>query len=296
MLIYQIFLLSILHIISCEEGWTGKWFPDNSTEAATKIEPVDIIAEGVTSSKDWNGKWFPLESSKIQGNSATLENDRIMGIPNTDCDDGQTNLSNDFDPHNYDHALNYLCLEETIKPSYDIEPIQTFKNVPKLYTPVHKCMNETIIYDQRIPLFGTHRPLWAAYGDYIYLPVERWLHNVEHGAVVALYHPCANKDQIERMKNLVKGCLYRHVITPYRKLLPERPFALVAWATSLEFSVIDESILTDFIKNHAKTAPEKTSRNGLYTKFIREPSKIISDEDDDQLCPNVNVKKTRDMM
>lgn len=132
---------------------------------------------------------------------------------------------------------------------------------------------------------STHR--WAAYGEYTYLPPQRWLHNLEHGAIVALYHPCANKNQIDQLKHLVKACLYRHIITPYRKLSSERPFALAAWSTSLEFSVFDNSTLIDFIKKYAKTGPEKTSREGQYKAMLTEEAKIITDVDDFELCPNV---------
>lgn len=82
-----------------------------------------------------------------------------MGIPNGECDDGEVNLSDDFDPRSFDHALNYLCQEMPFKPSFDVDAVQTFYETPKLYTPVHKCMNETITYDQRIPTLGYHRPL-----------------------------------------------------------------------------------------------------------------------------------------
>lgn len=37
-----------------------------------------------------------------------------------------------------------------------------------------------------------------------------------------LYHPCANKNQVEYLKKIVKLCLYRHIITPYNLLSPER--------------------------------------------------------------------------
>lgn len=26
---------------------------------------------------------------------------------------------------------------------------------------------------------GTHRPLWPAYGEYVYVPKQRWLHSLE---------------------------------------------------------------------------------------------------------------------
>lgn len=111
---------------------------------------------------------------------------------------------------------------------------------------------------------------------------------MEHGAIVALYHPCANKAQIDKLKSLVRSCLYRHIITPYRELSPERPFALAAWGASLEFSVIDSATLIDFVKEYAKTGPEKVSRNGQYKILLTEAAKIITDVDDFEICPNVS--------
>lgn len=149
------------------------------------------------------------------------------------------------------------------------------------------CKN--VIISQKISQICKPRNLfksWAAYGEYIYLPPQRWLHNVEHGAIVALYHPCANKNMINRLKRVVKSCLYRHVITPYGRLSHERPFALVAWGTTLEYSVIDESMVRSFIRQQAKAAPEKTSRNGQYKKMLTEPAKIVTDVDDYELCPS----------
>lgn len=37
-----------------------------------------------------------------------------------------------------------------------------------------------------------------------------------------LYHPCANPLEVERLKNLVSKCLWRHVITPYSYLDEKR--------------------------------------------------------------------------
>lgn len=43
---------------------------------------------------------------------------------------------------------------------------------------------------------GTHRKLWPVYGEYVYVPPQRWIHSLEHGAIVLLYHPCANLNQV----------------------------------------------------------------------------------------------------
>jgi len=41
-------------------------------------------------------------------------------------------------------------------------------------------MNTSISYEgQNPPLRGDHRPAWALYGEYLYIPPQRWLHNLE---------------------------------------------------------------------------------------------------------------------
>ena len=63
-------------------------------------------------------------------------------------------------------------------------------NIPR---PGHTCMNTKITYEDTPPRAGNHRPLWPAFGEYRFLPEPRWVHALEHGAAVFLYHPCADK-------------------------------------------------------------------------------------------------------
>lgn len=37
-----------------------------------------------------------------------------------------------------------------------------------------------------------------------------------------LYHPCAYPSEVDRLRNLVRGCVGKHVITPSTYLSPER--------------------------------------------------------------------------
>lgn len=177
------------------------------------------------------------------------------------------------------------CTEGVLKPNYSAEPVHTIHDVPKFYLPMHKCMNETISYTQHIPTFGNHRPLWAVYGEYDFIPTQRWLHSLEHGAIVLLYHPCADVTDLEKVKNLVRSCLYRHIITPFKDLSIERPIALVAWANSLEVGFSDEQIIINFIKNYAKQGPEKVSKQGQFNKMLKKKAELVSDIDDSQICP-----------
>lgn len=176
--------------------------------------------------------------------------------------------------------------------------------VPRRYVPIHKCMHITIRYMERIPTIGPHRPLWARYGEYKYLPPQRWLHNVEHGAIVALYHPCADPDQVceeikldcnvlktisqvRLLKEIVKNCLFRHVISPYSKLTAERPIALVGWSASLEMSSFDYDLSLSFIKCFAQTGPERVFRDGQYHQLLIRKAKYVTNVIDEELCPKM---------
>lgn len=104
-----------------------------------------------------------------------------------------------------------------------------------------------------------------------------------------LYHPCANHKEIDKLRLIVKSCLYRYVITSSKRLLPERPLALIAWGKSLELSAVYPPIILDFIKMNALKGPEKISKDGQYNKLLIENAKIVSDQDDSNLCPNNKI-------
>lgn len=92
---------------------------------------------------------------------------------------------------------------------------------------------------------------------------------------------------MKKLKNLVKNCLYRHIITPYNKLSEKRPLALVGWKSSLEMNVFDNELAKQFILKRGKTGPEKTSKNGQYEMLLTVAANVISDIDDSQMCKNV---------
>ncbi|XP_066245223.1 uncharacterized protein [Euwallacea similis] len=239
----------------------------------------------------YNRKWFPhtpgeLDPNPIINNTKNLYDAHhgiAMGVVDSSCDDGKTNLQIDW---NY-NVENYTCFDNRTLylPQVNIHSIQSTEHIPQQYSAQHRCMNESIEYDEIIPTFGTHRPLWAVYGEYNFLPKQRWLHNLEHGAVVMLYHPCANLNEITLLRKIVKRCLYRHVITPYNLLTPTRPLALATWGHRFEMSKVDQEDVAAFIKQHALKGPEQTHRNGQYDSMLKEKAQVVSDMDDRDLCP-----------
>ncbi|XP_065281987.1 uncharacterized protein [Dermacentor albipictus] len=146
-----------------------------------------------------------------------------MGVVNPKCDNAKVNISVDF----LDDPTVYVCFHP--KAMYPLGTVahghskQSCDTIPVDYRPRHYCMNNRIKYDSYLPTHEGHRPLWPVFGEYKYVPPQRWLHNIEHGAIVMLYHPCTHPYYVDTLRNIVTGCLRKHVITPYVHLSPERP-------------------------------------------------------------------------
>ncbi|XP_043223747.1 uncharacterized protein LOC122382458 isoform X3 [Amphibalanus amphitrite] len=155
--------------------------------------------------------------------------------------------------------------------------------------PQHICMNETIEYSMTIPLLENHRPVRPVDGEYLYLPPQRWLHNIEHGAIVMLYHPCADSTEVDKLKQLVRGCIRRHIITPYNKLSLERPLALATWGCHLRMARVDEAAVRTFIREKALRGPgrQRYGRGRFDAQLLVEAATPEgSDQADSVLCPN----------
>ena len=58
--------------------------------------------------------------------------------------------------------------------------------------------------------------------NFRFVPRERWLHNIEHGAVVMLYDPCVLDSEVDKLRKIVRSCIKKHVITPTTFLSRER--------------------------------------------------------------------------
>ncbi|GMT18823.1 hypothetical protein PFISCL1PPCAC_10120, partial [Pristionchus fissidentatus] len=208
----------------------------------------------------------------------------MMGVLNQ-CDDGKTRLEVDWDPDDFTQYTcptqwSYAVREEVEEIYYAMPNFNAQKDVVG-----HKCMNETISYNDTIPLRGDHRPNWPVYGEYLYVPPQRWLHNLEHGSIILLYHPCVDEDELSKLRTLLTGCIYRHIITPFNKLTEDRPLALVGWGARLIMSRVNQRSVVKFIRKHAHIAPEDISKNGLYSLHLIQPSQVVSSKKDLQLCP-----------
>ncbi|WAR02036.1 hypothetical protein MAR_008594 [Mya arenaria] len=100
---------------------------------------------------------------------------------------------------------------------------------------MHACLNETLDYESPIPTSGNHRPLWPVFGEYKYLPPQRYAHALEAYAVLAY----------------------------------ENAYLLPNYESADE----DMTKVIEFIKAHGLKGPEaNTSQNGQYSAGIIEPA------------------------
>jgi len=218
------------------------------------------------------------------------------------CDDGTTGWFRDIQTEG-GISFNTHC-KPAEKKEFERAPLGSpltwcEKNKDHLKPGEHVCMPDTITYmKNRIPVSGKHRPVWPVYGEYRYLPPQRWIHNLEHGGLVLLYHPCADVDAIEKVRSLVRGCLRRHVITPSRRLTPRRPFALVTWGCYINFgrAVVSQNTgqLIEWIQRNAirtdglQRAPEwDVWIDGDYDHLLKQKADIVSDPADSKICPKL---------
>ena len=121
------------------------------------------------------------------------------------------------------------------------------------------------------PSSGDHRPAWARWGEYDYLPPQRWLHNLEHGGIAFLYDPCVDDGLVTQLRGLARAMdpdgdgAFRWVLTPYPNL-PAR-VAAVAWEWTWQGACLDASATAAreaFVAEHYRKAPEDVAADGSY--------------------------------
>lgn len=131
----------------------------------------------------------------------------------------------------------------------------------------HVCLPNPIRYSSP-PSSGPHRPEWGRWGEYSYIPPQRWLHNLEHGGVVLLYHPCAPDSVKDALRTLAKEWpkddtgAFRWILTPYPGLTST--LAVIAWEHSYSAHCFDKQEVTDFIQKHYRKAPEDFGFEGTF--------------------------------
>merc|ERR1712136_366588 len=120
----------------------------------------------------------------------------------------------------------------------------------------HVCMDKKIPYPPgEVPNSGPHREAYAAYGEYRFVPPGRYIHNLEHGAVVFMYHPCAPESGKTALKGIARSCTWKHLITNYGRsgLNETYPYAIVIYGHVYHASAINRTDIENWIRSYSKT-------------------------------------------
>jgi hypothetical protein len=129
---------------------------------------------------------------------------------------------------------------------------------------------EALSYDVDPPASGDHRPMWACWGEYEYLPPTRWLHNLEHGGITFLYHPCADESVIAELRAAARSVgaddagPFRWIMTPYAGL--PTAIAVVAWRWVYSANCVRPGEIGEFIRQHYRDGPEDVVSSGTFSE------------------------------
>jgi hypothetical protein len=107
-------------------------------------------------------------------------------------------------------------------------------------------------YPQTPPTGGEHFASWQNCGIYN-RPIQNELavHSLEHGAVWITYQPDLPVDEVERLKNLLRGQSYT-LLSPYPDL--PVPIAASAWGVQLTTDNASDERLNQFVRKYRQGA------------------------------------------
>jgi len=184
------------------------------------------------------------------------------------------------------------------RPNNADNRILRYGHFPTLDLPQrHVCVQHPIFYDNTAfgenknipPALGRHRERWAKWGEYDFIPPQRWMHNAEHGGAIFLYHPCLDEDSKCALRRLIQkwqdkvgsvkweGDLqidefvpsarddednFRFILTPYKNLWT--PFSVVLWGNIYSSKCFNEAEVNEFIASNYRRAFEDWPSNGAY--------------------------------
>lgn len=106
------------------------------------------------------------------------------------------------------------------------------------------------------PVGGTHRNIWQNCGIYDE-PIEtaHAVHSLEHGAVWITYQPDLPAEQVEALRDTVRGDNFL-LLSPYPGL--RSPVVMTAWERQLELETAVDNRVSEFIEMYrlGPTTPE----------------------------------------
>jgi hypothetical protein len=120
-------------------------------------------------------------------------------------------------------------------------------------------IDEPIDYSQKPPAGGDHNPCWYDYGIHeTEVPDERWVHNLEHGAIVLLYNcPEGCASEVEALAAKAEELGEWVLMSPYSEM--EWRFAAIAWEHRMLMGCLDVDAIEQFYHKYVDQGPESVS-------------------------------------
>ena len=133
----------------------------------------------------------------------------------------------------------------------------------------HVPLPTPITYTTIPPASGPHRPFWAAWGEYSYLPPQVYVHNLEHGGVVVAYDPCLPAAEVAKLRAAIAQAKTKVAAQPLRYLLTpaqgmKQPVMAAAWRWRYGNSCVNADDLAAFIVARHAMAPENVMGGDSY--------------------------------
>jgi hypothetical protein len=140
-------------------------------------------------------------------------------------------------------------------------------------TAQHVSVCSVIDYPMNPPVYGDHYPYWAAYKSYSFpVPLGFLVHDLEHGAVVLLYH-CADgcADEVAAAQAFIDALpvdprctdpVKHQVILSPDPTLPTR-WAAIAWGHSLTTDCFNASVFRTFYDENLGHGGEDLCADGM---------------------------------
>lgn len=150
-------------------------------------------------------------------------------------------------------GLGYLLYASLRGP----EPVEPIAGVVDHEHQERDHVDEVIEAGDLPPVGGIHNPEWQNCGIYDEpVPIENAVHSLEHGAMWLTYQPDLPQEDVETLRDAVRGEPYV-LMSPYPGL--RSPIVLTAWETQLELESVDDERLAEFVDRYQQgpTTPER---------------------------------------
>ena len=143
-------------------------------------------------------------------------------------------------------ALAAWIMIEVVPKTAAVTGIEKFGNLSRDH------VTGTQEYPQVPPVGGAHSGTWMNCGVYDQpVPKEMAVHSMEHGAVWITYRPDLPADQVQQLRDLVRGKSYV-LLSPWTDT-PPLPDAVVAsaWGLQAQAQTASDPRIGDFVRRYA---------------------------------------------